>query len=59
MEVIALGGRPIRQPMVQYGPFVMNTRHQVVQAMQDYQAGKLGVVPPDAELTGVDASRST
>jgi quercetin 2,3-dioxygenase len=53
MEVILLGGRPIREPMVHYGPFVMNTREELVQAMEDYQAGRLGVVPPDAIMPHV------
>ncbi len=53
MEIIVLGGEPIREPMVQYGPFVMNTREQLVQTMEDYQAGRLGVVPPDAIMPHV------
>jgi redox-sensitive bicupin YhaK (pirin superfamily) len=53
LEVIMLGGRPIREPMVQYGPFVMNTREELQQAMSDYQAGKLGVIPPDAIMPHV------
>jgi redox-sensitive bicupin YhaK (pirin superfamily) len=53
MEVILLGGQPIREPMVQYGPFVMNTRQELQQAMDDYQSGRLGVVPPDAIMPHV------
>ncbi|MGW0036966.1 pirin family protein [Gordonia sp. NPDC003376] len=48
MEVLLLGGRPIREPVVQYGPFVMNTRQQLVEAVEDFQAGRLGTVPADA-----------
>jgi quercetin 2,3-dioxygenase len=48
LDVVVLGGQPIREPVAQYGPFVMNTRAQLVQAVEDYQAGRLGVVPPDA-----------
>ncbi|HKY78129.1 MAG TPA: pirin family protein [Acidimicrobiia bacterium] len=45
LEVVVLGGRPIRETIAWYGPFVMNTRAEVMQAVEDYQAGKLGVVP--------------
>ncbi|MEU4235311.1 pirin family protein [Nonomuraea sp. NPDC026600] len=45
LEVLLLGGQPIREPVVHYGPFVMNTRAEILQAMEDYQAGRLGVVP--------------
>jgi redox-sensitive bicupin YhaK (pirin superfamily) len=44
-EVILLGGQPIREPTVFYGPFVMNTREEIMQAVKDYQAGKLGTIP--------------
>jgi redox-sensitive bicupin YhaK (pirin superfamily) len=45
LEVLLLGGRPIGEPVVHYGPFVMNTRAEIVQALDDYQAGRLGTVP--------------
>ncbi|MDA8032754.1 MAG: pirin family protein [Actinomycetota bacterium] len=45
LDVLVLGGRPIREPVVHYGPFVMNRRDEIIQAMEDYQAGRLGVVP--------------
>ncbi len=45
LEVVVLGGQPIREPVAWYGPFVMNTKSEVMQALEDYQAGRLGVVP--------------
>ncbi len=48
LEILLLGGRPIRERVFQYGPFVMNTKQQLVEAIEDYQAGRLGVIPPDA-----------
>jgi redox-sensitive bicupin YhaK (pirin superfamily) len=48
LEVLLLGGQAIREPMAQYGPFVMNTRDELAQAVQDYQSGRLGVIPDGA-----------
>jgi quercetin 2,3-dioxygenase len=45
LEVLVLGGRPIREPVAWMGPFVMNTRAEVIQAFEDYQAGRLGRIP--------------
>ncbi|MFD3805138.1 pirin family protein [Streptomyces sp. NPDC058611] len=45
LEVVILGGRPIREPMAHYGPFVMNSKHELQQAFDDFQAGRLGTVP--------------
>jgi redox-sensitive bicupin YhaK (pirin superfamily) len=45
MDVLILGGRPIGEPVAWLGPFVMNTRQEVLQAVADYQAGRLGSIP--------------
>ncbi len=45
LDILVLGGRPIREPVAWMGPFVMNTRDEVVQAFEDYRAGRLGKIP--------------
>jgi len=45
MELFIMGGRPIREPVAHYGPFVMNTREELAQAFEDFNKGRLGVIP--------------
>jgi len=61
LDVIVLGGRPIREPVAWMGPFVMNTREELMQAMADYQAGRLGSIPAihNAPTTVVESGRDT
>ena len=40
-RVLVIGARPIREPVVHYGPFVMNTAAEIEQAIRDYQSGRL------------------
>jgi redox-sensitive bicupin YhaK (pirin superfamily) len=47
-EVFLIGGVPLNEPVVQYGPFVMNSMDEIQQAFEDFQAGRLGRVPVDA-----------
>lgn len=40
-RALLIAGRPLREPIAQYGPFVMNTREQLIQAVEDFQSGRL------------------
>ena len=45
LEVLLLGGLPIRESIAHYGPFVMNTREEIIQAVDDFNAGRMGTIP--------------
>lgn len=45
LELFILGGQPIKEPVAWMGPFVMNTKAEVLQAFEDFQKGKLGTIP--------------
>ena len=47
LDVLVLGGRPIGEPVAWAGPFVMNTKAEILQAFEDYRAGRLGSVPAE------------
>ena len=50
LDVLILGGRPIGEPVAWMGPFVMNTREEIMQAVADYEAGRLGTIPAVAAV---------
>ena len=53
LELLVLGGQPIGEPVEHYGPFVMNTRKEIMQALEDFQSGRLGTIPPNALMPHV------
>lgn len=44
LSVLILGGMPLSEPVARYGPFVMNTQNEIVQALKDYQSGRMGAI---------------
>ena len=45
LDVLVIGGQPIREPVAWAGPFVMNTKAEVMAAFEDFQKGRLGHIP--------------
>jgi quercetin 2,3-dioxygenase len=46
LEVLLIAGVPLREPVARYGPFVMNTREEIVKAFEDYREGRMGEIAP-------------
>ena len=46
-ELLILGGKPLGEPVARYGPFVMNTRAEVMEAIDDFRAGRMGAIPAE------------
>jgi len=44
VELLLIGGVPLKEPVVRYGPFVMNTEDEIRQAVVDFQAGRMGAI---------------
>jgi redox-sensitive bicupin YhaK (pirin superfamily) len=51
-ELLFLAGEPIREPVVHYGPFVMSTEQEIMDAIADYRAGRMGEIPPEISAPG-------
>jgi len=45
-DLLLLGGRPLREPVAWYGPFVMNTKQEIVDSLELFERGELGAIPP-------------
>jgi redox-sensitive bicupin YhaK (pirin superfamily) len=54
-RLLLLAGVPLGEPVARYGPFVMNNEAEIVQAMQDYQSGRMGEITRTAEIASPSA----
>ena len=46
LEVLLIAGAPLREPVARYGPFVMNTKEEIIKAFEDYREGRMGEIAP-------------
>jgi redox-sensitive bicupin YhaK (pirin superfamily) len=46
LRILVVGGAPLREPVARYGPFVMTTRSEILQAVEDFRSGRFGQIPP-------------
>jgi quercetin 2,3-dioxygenase len=44
--VLLIAGMPLREPVARYGPFVMNTKEEIIKAFEDYREGRMGEIAP-------------
>ncbi|WNG54566.1 pirin family protein [Archangium gephyra] len=49
-HVVLIAGRPLREPVIQYGPFVMNSEEQIASAIERYRAGRMGRLAPTTDI---------
>jgi hypothetical protein len=46
-EILLIAGQPLKEPVVRYGPFVMNTKAEILEAFEDFEAGRMGSIEPE------------
>jgi hypothetical protein len=50
LEALLISGRPLAEPIARYGPFVMNNRAQLIEAMDDFEAGRMGSIVAEGRV---------